>query len=299
MSPVPLVSVIIPAYFSYETLPASLGSLMRQTYERFEVIVVDSTPVGELPAELTSAFPAVRFHRSPRRLLPHEARNHGAGMARGRFLVFTDPDCEAAPNWLATLVACHESGRPVVGGAVDATGSWWDRAVHASKFSWWLPGGPSGPRPEIPTANASYDREAWNAVGPFRGEHFAADAELSRRARESGREVWFEPKAVVKHDHQTVGVGEFFRERLARGRDHGAMRVALREWSRARCLAYLLLVPALPLLMLARALRFELAARQAGLALTTLPVQLAANITWCAGEAGAHWSAIWRRREDR
>jgi len=77
------VSVVLPAWNSHETVAACLESLRSQTFRQFETIVVDSSPGRETEEIVLSRFCDVRYHRSPRRLLPHAARNLGAGLARG------------------------------------------------------------------------------------------------------------------------------------------------------------------------------------------------------------------------
>src|SRR5688572_1234839 len=111
----PRVSVIIPAYNSQATIAATLEALRRQAFEDFEAIVVDSSPGEETARLVADRFPEVRFQRSRQRLLPHGARNRGVEMAAGELLVFTDPDCVPAPDWLASLVSAHDQGNPVVG----------------------------------------------------------------------------------------------------------------------------------------------------------------------------------------
>ena len=50
---------------------------------------------------------------------PAAARNRGAMAAQGDPLVFLDADCIPADDWLARLLAGHDAGAAVVGGALD------------------------------------------------------------------------------------------------------------------------------------------------------------------------------------
>lgn len=290
----PEVSVIVPAYYSHATIESCLASLERQTFRDFETIVVDSTPDEQTVALVRGRFPAVVVHHASHRLLPHEARNEGASRASGVVLTFTDPDCVASAEWLAVLAAAHRDGHPVVGGAIGTDGGWWSRAVHMTKFAWWLPGGAPSARPDIATANASYARAVWDAVGPFHGARFAGDSDMNWRVRARGGHVWFEPRAIVRHTHMS-GPLAFVRERFRRGLDFGRTRVERRAWSRARCVAYIALSPLLPAVMLARAGRYAAASGQAGEWAITLPVQMAGHAAWCAGEAVAHAERVWAR----
>ena len=134
MSHHPRVSVVIPSWFSAPTLPATLTSLRAQTLPH-EVVVVDSSP-DQSAAHVVQGFPEVLFHHSPQRLLPHAARNLGVTLASGEILVFTDPDAESGPDWLAKLVAALDRrGHMVYGGVATAGRGWLDLGIHLCKFS--------------------------------------------------------------------------------------------------------------------------------------------------------------------
>src|SRR5579862_8855979 len=179
----PLVSVIVPAYYSHLTIEAFTGGLRRQTFTDFETIVVNSSPEVETRRIVAASLPSARFEQSPRRLLPHAARNRGVDLAHGRLLVFTDPDCVAEPGWLQALVAASQGGRGVVVGAMGVTGdSVYERAVHLCKYSSWLPGGPERSQTIAPTANVLYTREVWEVLGPFQADSFSGDTLHSWRA---------------------------------------------------------------------------------------------------------------------
>jgi glycosyltransferase involved in cell wall biosynthesis len=282
--PAPAASIVVPAYESSATIGASLECLRRQAFTDFEIIVVDSSPDDRTSAIVRGGFPEVRYIHRTRRLLPHEARNDGARAARGQVLVFTDPDCLADPAWLGHHMAHHRNGTPMVGGALDGPRGWWNRSVHATKFPWWLPQSPAGPRREVPTGNASVARAIWESLGGFRGEYFAGDSEFCWRVRAAGHPVWFDPRARVTH-LQDVEPGAFVRERWRRGIDFGEMRSRLGRWSRTQSLARLVASPLAPLVMTWRSARHAMAGGYLRAWLPTLPVQALGNLLWCGGEA--------------
>jgi GT2 family glycosyltransferase len=284
----PAASVVVPAYYSSSTIAACLEGLRRQTFTDFETIVVNSSPEEETGRLVRGRFPAVRFEQSPCRLLPHAARNHGVSLARGRLLVFTDPDCVAAPEWLSLLVAASQRGYGLVAGAMGLHGnSAYERTVHLCKFARWLPGGREGPGTIAPTANALYTREAWEAVGTFRGDSFSSDTLHSWMAAARGFPPWFEPRAVVAHHHDGNMRG-FLRERRVRGEDFARIRVVEEKRSRAWALLHLVVLPGIPLLELGRTARWAVGAGWARPMLATGPLQLAANAAWAMGEARTH-----------
>jgi cellulose synthase/poly-beta-1,6-N-acetylglucosamine synthase-like glycosyltransferase len=80
---VPRVSVIIPSYNSAHFLPACAASLQRQTWQDFEVLIVDdgsTDNIREVVADLRNE-PRVRCVHQERRGLPG-ARNARPGRSR-------------------------------------------------------------------------------------------------------------------------------------------------------------------------------------------------------------------------
>lgn len=91
----PAVSVVIPTYNRVHCLPRSLESVLRQTFDDIEVIVVDDCSTDGTQAYL-EAIPDPRL-----RVLRHEtnkggsaARNTGIAAARGELIAFQDSDDE-------------------------------------------------------------------------------------------------------------------------------------------------------------------------------------------------------------
>ncbi len=282
------ISVVMPSYRSERTIAGALEGLQAQREDDFETIVIDSSPADTVERIVRGRFPDVRFERCPERLPPHAARNLGAQVACGELIVFTDPDCRADPDWLDRLVAAHQRGHPIVGGAVEpAVTSWLAYGMHVCKFGPWMGGGPRGSRPLLPTANLMMSRWAWETVGPFRLLGWSGDAELCWRARAAGFELAFEPTAVVEH-HEEAAFWSFWRERVRRGRAFGALRGGMESWSRARAAAQAAAAPAVAPLLLVRALRDAARAGRGARAVFTTPVQFAGYSAWALGEAQAH-----------
>jgi GT2 family glycosyltransferase len=283
----PRVSVIAPAYHSDRTVGAFLDGLSAQTFRDFESIVVNSSPGTRTRAIIQTRLPSARFVQSAERLFPHAARNVGAGLAHGSLLVFTDPDCVPARDWLERLVQAADAGHELVVGAVGLVGG--DnlaRAVHLRKYANWLPGTPAGPRALAPTANVLYSRRAWAAAGPFPDGGFSGDTVLSWRARERGLVPWFEPRAVVTHVYDEGG--RFLRESYVRGADFARLRALHERRGRAWALSRVAALPVVPLLLLARTARHAIPAGWGAPFVRTAPNQLAIGGAWALGELGTH-----------
>jgi len=98
----PSVSVVIPTFNRLGTLPRALESVLRQTYDDIEVIVVDD-------CSSDGSWDYLQTIRDPRlRVIRHEtnrggsaARNTGIKAARAELIAFQDSDDE----WLVTKLA--------------------------------------------------------------------------------------------------------------------------------------------------------------------------------------------------
>jgi O-antigen biosynthesis protein len=287
--PTPQISVIIPAYYSHDTVAACLDALRRQTFRNFETVLVNSSPETKTAEIVTVQFPEVHFVQSPTRLLPHAARNHGVGLARGDLLVFTDPDCEAQPDWLEQLMAAYDQGHPVVGGSNEpGAQNWFEYGVHLCKFSWLLSGLPAGPRWILPSANVGYARRVWNEIGPLEETGFCGDALQSWRAGAKCYEPWFVPEAKVQHRHEG-DLASLWRERLGRGREFGRLRMTFEGWQRWRAAMTMFLFPLLVSLVVLRTGRDAFSSGMGTIFLWTLPIQWVGQTAWCLGELQAQW----------
>ncbi|MBI3571969.1 glycosyltransferase family 2 protein [Candidatus Kaiserbacteria bacterium] len=101
----PAVSVVIPTCNRPELLVRAIRSVCAQSYQDFEIIVVDD---GDASARSL----VDGFHDSRMRYIRHEpprqggaaARNTGVNAARGAFVAFLDDDDEWTPEKLSTQV---------------------------------------------------------------------------------------------------------------------------------------------------------------------------------------------------
>ncbi len=105
-SATPAVSVVMPAYDRERLLPAAMDSVLAQTFDDFELIVVDdgsSDRTAEVAA--STGDPRVRVVRNERNLGVGASRNVGLDQARGEFVANLDSDDLAHPRRLERQVA--------------------------------------------------------------------------------------------------------------------------------------------------------------------------------------------------
>lgn len=110
-----LFSVIIPTHNGARFLERAVRSVLNQSASDYEVIIVDDGSTDATPAlieELVGqAAGTVHALRQDNRG-PGAARNHGVGVASGRYLLFLDDDDELLPDALALFARAIEQGPP-------------------------------------------------------------------------------------------------------------------------------------------------------------------------------------------
>jgi GT2 family glycosyltransferase len=109
----PTVSVIIPAYNAAAFISETLDSVLAQTFDRYEVIVVnDGSPDTEkLEQRLVAYGERVRYIKQENRGAA-AARNAGVLAAGGPYVAFLDADDAWTESYLAEQLRFIESGDP-------------------------------------------------------------------------------------------------------------------------------------------------------------------------------------------
>ena len=193
-TPVPAVTVVIPARDAAATLGRALAGVAAQDVDH-ELIVVDDGS--------SDATPALAREHGARVLAgagagPAAARNLGAAEARTDALAFLDADCFPTPGWLrAGLDALVRAD--LVQGAVradpDAARGPFDRTLWVTD-AWGL----------FESANLFVARATFARLGGFEGwlgqataKELAEDTWLGWRARRAGLHTAFAPDALVHH----------------------------------------------------------------------------------------------------
>jgi len=176
----PLVSVVMPAFEEEAFIAEALGSLLAQTYQPVEIIVVDDGS-SDRTAEIAAAHD-VRLLRRPHRGSA-AARNAGLAVARGEYWTIVDADDVMPPEGLCGQVA-HLQQHPELGIVFGLTEAFvtpgQQRPPHYSR-AW-----ENGPFPWHPTTMLAR-REVLDLVGPFdETRRLGEDIDWLARARNAG-----------------------------------------------------------------------------------------------------------------
>ena len=124
-----LISVIVPVYNIKECIGRCVDSILAQTWENLEVLLVDdgsTDGTGELLDEIQKKDGRIRvFHKENGG--SSSARNLGIREAKGAYLGFVDSDDYIAPVMYERLyLAIQETGMPIAQGArseIDENGN--------------------------------------------------------------------------------------------------------------------------------------------------------------------------------
>ncbi len=214
----PLVTVAILTYNRERFLKETLAALARQNYpiDQWELLVIDNNSTDNTRSVVESfsnARPSPRYLLETKQGLDH-GRNRAIAEARGQYIVLADDDILMEPTWLRELVsplvadAEHKIG--VVGGEVvpvfpDGLPPWMSDAHTPLDYR-----NDAGPLPahQLPMgANFAFPRWVFDRHGQFHTDldrqgtklFGGGDAEIIRRLRAAGLEVWFVPAAKVFH----------------------------------------------------------------------------------------------------
>jgi glycosyltransferase involved in cell wall biosynthesis len=112
----PFFSITIPAYNRGYILPETIQSIQEQSFQEWEVIVVDDGSkdnTREIVAQLSANDSRIRYvyQQNAER---SAARNNGADHAKGSYLMFLDSDDKYAPGHLEKMAAfIQEKKNPV------------------------------------------------------------------------------------------------------------------------------------------------------------------------------------------
>ncbi len=226
----PLISVIIPTYEREAPLRDSIKDVLQQDYPKFEVLVVDQTPIHEPETqaylEQLSAASKIRWFRVDWASLP-AARNYAVRRASGDIIIFIDDDIQLPDGFLQAHARNYQE-RPEVGAVAgrvfdrmklsDSGGSLIIEDLPPEAMdpgiAWYYIDLVHTIKPQrvlsVRGCNMSFRREIFTEYGIFFDERFSGSAvreesDFCLRLRQTRFQIWYDPAAHLIHLGEETG----------------------------------------------------------------------------------------------
>jgi len=212
----PDVSIVIPSCNGKDLLETVLQSIRRQSFQSYEVIVVDNGSTDGSKDFLQRKYPDVRVLFFSNRIGFSAAVNQGIAASRGRYIVLLNNDLELDPSWLYEMYSFLEQ-HDDAGFCASKMMNFYDRNIidgAGDEFSTFgVPfrrGGGEKDNGQYDNqcyvfgacaGAAMYRRDLFDAIGLFDEDFFAylEDVDISFRAQIAGYRCGYVPSAVAYH----------------------------------------------------------------------------------------------------
>lgn len=100
----PFFSIIIPTYNRATFLPDTINSVLNQTFQNFELIIIDDASTDNTKEIVTSFNDSkITYYRNENNIERGASRNKGIELAKGKYICFLDSDDHYCANHLQTL----------------------------------------------------------------------------------------------------------------------------------------------------------------------------------------------------
>ncbi|MBS1555236.1 MAG: glycosyltransferase [Bacteroidetes bacterium] len=221
----PKYSIVVPVYNRPEELRELLQSLAAQSYQNFEVVVVEdgSTLTSDSVVSEFSQL-SIRYFIKPN-TGPGPSRNFGFEKAIGDYFVIFDSDCILPPTYFEVVEKFLKEQPLDAWGGPDRGHEKFTTLQQAMAYtmsSVFTTGGIRGSKKGIGnfqprSFNMGLSRQAYEKTNGFQFDRFAEDIELSIRMKKLGLLVGLIPEAFVYHKRRST-LAQFFKQVFNFGR---------------------------------------------------------------------------------
>ncbi len=212
----PMVSVVVCTYNRVSDLREVVDDLLAQTYDSYEILVVDNNSTDGTPhyvQEKIKTAPRLRYCLEMQQGKSF-ALNTSIQEAHGDIVAFMDDDCRVPPEWLEALVAAYcETEADAVGGRIkprwNGRPSWLTlRLYHLGILPGTFDRGNSRCAVDwIPGGNMSFRRAVFDQVGGFDTDigpvgnikRYGEELAFCAGALRAGFEILYDPSVWLWH----------------------------------------------------------------------------------------------------
>ncbi len=201
LKPAPTVSVVILSYNRKDRIRETLSELQKQSYQDFEVIVVDNNSHDGSQQLIEEEFTEVQLLK-----LPHNigiaGRNRGMEISRGEFIVIIDDDAVLEKDWIEKAVKYFDK-EPSLGVLASKVLNYYSREIWG-----WVYGVDVNTFADqqfetfdFVACAAAIRKPALEKAGLFSEELFLYwdEDDLSIRIIDAGYTIWYCPDLVAYH----------------------------------------------------------------------------------------------------
>jgi len=203
-----LLSVVVPVYNRPDEIRELLDSLCRQSFKKFEVVIVEDGSTVKSDMAVTSFQPKLNikyFYKE--NTGPGDSRNFGMVRASGNYFIILDSDCLLPGHYLEEVYAVlSRQYTDFFGGPDTADAQFTDlqKAINYAMTSFFTTGGirnsEDGARKFQPRSfNMGISKKAFEATGGFGNIHPGEDPDLTLRLWKAGFESQLIKNAFVYH----------------------------------------------------------------------------------------------------
>jgi len=212
-----LVSIVIPTFSRIDSLEKCLESVSQSDYPNLEIIVVDDSPDGRIVSAIGRRFPQIKIVRTKGNELVSKARNIGASISSGDYVMFLDDDNVLAANTISRLTGALSKDNSIAVACplmfyLEFPEVVWCAGIRRNSFATVsVPIASGRDRSDLPPEIESDDmpnalmirREALYKSGLFDNVSFPMhyeEADLCKRIRKQGYRVLVVTSARLWHD---------------------------------------------------------------------------------------------------
>ena len=205
-------SFIVPVFNRPDEVDELLGSLSRQTFNDFEVIIVEdgsTVPCNHVCDKYAGHIDIHYYNKENSG--PGQSRNYGAERAQGEYLIVLDSDVVLPEDYLQAVDnELQNDAADAFGGPDRAHNSFTDvqKAISYSMTSFFTTGGIRGGKKKLDkfyprSFNMGIRSDIYRRLGGFSRMRFGEDIDFSIRIFKAGCRCRLFPQAWVWHKRRT------------------------------------------------------------------------------------------------
>ncbi|OQB44502.1 MAG: putative glycosyltransferase EpsH [Parcubacteria group bacterium ADurb.Bin159] len=203
----PKISIIIPVYNREKTLKECLNSVLNQTYQDYEVILVDNNSTDktkEIIQEFQKKDKRVKYLFEVKKGAA-AARYKGEINAKGEIILMTDSDCIVPYNWVEEMIEPIIKNKAVAVQGLKKPAktkiNYWTEHLAEEGRRYFMERLKDNKVGMLDTANFAIKRDILKKIGYTNPAFYMVnDTELDVRLKIKGYSIYFKP-FEVKHQY--------------------------------------------------------------------------------------------------